>query len=100
MNRDLKILAETVVLRREFYRRGDTAEQIPPNDGQPLVDIGAAEWIAVPGGSGPLAGVDFASDRGAEVAAELGLTAADFKDWEPSGETGFTVTDVRAVRGG
>ena len=44
MNRDLVIVAKTVVLRGQLYKKGDTAERIPQNDGQPLVDIGAARW--------------------------------------------------------
>lgn len=47
--------------------------------------------------AGPLAGIDWATDRGAEVASELGLTAEDFQHHSPTGETGYTVADVRAI---
>lgn len=44
-----------------------------------------------------LAGVDFASDAAAELAAEQGLTADSFAALTPSGATGFTVADVRGL---
>lgn len=47
--------------------------------------------------SGPLAGVDFASDEAAQAASDAGLTAADFKGQEPSGAGGFTKPDVRKI---
>lgn len=46
----------------------------------------------------PLAGIDFASDEAAELAATLGLSAEILKRKTPSGKTGgFTVADVRAA---
>lgn len=44
-----------------------------------------------------LASIEFASDGAAEEAASAGLTADDFAGIEPSGKTGFTVGDVRAL---
>lgn len=44
-----------------------------------------------------LSGVDFASDEAAELAAELGLTAAVLGRKTPSGKNGYTVADVRAA---
>ena len=42
-----------------------------------------------------LAGIDFASDNSAELAADLGLVASDFDGREPSGKGGYTSRDVR-----
>lgn len=47
--------------------------------------------------SNKLAGVVFASDAAQKAAAEEGLSAADFDDKEPSGKSGFTAADVRAI---
>lgn len=44
-----------------------------------------------------LAGVDFASDEAAELAAELGVTAARLQRSTPTGKNGYTVADVRAA---
>lgn len=41
--------------------------------------------------------VDFASDEAAEAAAEAGLTAADFEDYDPSGAGGYTKADVQKI---
>lgn len=47
---------------------------------------------------GRLAGIDFASDEAAELAAEAGLTAQDLKRSTPTGATGgYTVADVKAA---
>lgn len=48
----------------------------------------------------PLAGVNFASDAAAEVAAGAGLRAEDFAGKEPESARGFTVGDVRDLVGG
>ena len=50
-----------------------------------------------PRGQAPTAGLDFASDEAAELAAELGLTAAVLGRKTPSGKNGYTVADVRAA---
>ena len=44
-----------------------------------------------------LESVTFASDRALQVAEDAGLTAESFEDAEPSGRTGFTTKDVRAI---
>ncbi len=44
-----------------------------------------------------LAGIDFASDNAAELAADLGLVASNFDGLTPSGKGGYTVRDVKAV---
>lgn len=46
----------------------------------------------------PLAGVQFASEEAARLAAELGLAAVSFADRDPSGQGGYTVADVRALK--
>lgn len=43
--------------------------------------------------------VTFASERAAELAAELGLDERAFEGLEPSGATGYTVADVRRAAG-
>jgi len=42
-----------------------------------------------------LAGIDFASDNSAELAATLGLNTSHFDGRKPSGKGGFTSRDVR-----
>lgn len=49
---------------------------------------------------GDLSGVDFASERAEELARdEFELDAEDFDGETPSGDTGFTADDVRAIAG-
>jgi len=50
-------------------------------------------------GYDPLGGVDFASDAALELAIEeeLDATEGDFQDKEPSGETGYTKADIKAL---
>jgi hypothetical protein len=48
--------------------------------------------------TGPLSGVNFASDEAGELAVESGLTAADFEGVSASGSSGgFTKGDVQKV---
>ncbi|HEX6940303.1 MAG TPA: hypothetical protein VF158_12895, partial [Longimicrobiales bacterium] len=50
----------------------------------------------------PIPGVDL-TERAGEIAVAAGLTAEDFVGCEPSGRTGYTVADVKAIlaaRGG
>jgi hypothetical protein len=45
----------------------------------------------------PLEGVAFASPTAKARAEQLGLTAANFANREPSGKTGFNARDVEAA---
>jgi uncharacterized Rossmann fold enzyme len=61
------------------------------------VGAGAEEEEAK--GYDPLQGVDFASDAALELAieSELNVTEGDFDGEEPSGETGYTKSDIEAI---
>ena len=94
MRRRAKMLAD-VQQGGRMLKAGSVVEA-REGDLAPLVMHGLAAWTDdAPDHPGPLAGIDWASDRGAEVAAEIGLTAADFHGIEPTGAGGYTVEDVK-----
>lgn len=73
-------------------------EDLAPDEpfGRPLMEEIAAQ---PPETLAATMSVDFASAAAAELADELDLTDADFAEWEPTGKTGFTVSDVRHIAG-
>ena len=83
----------------------EEVEETPPEDGEGTEEGSSEDSESsneeeaddeVPPVGNPLAGVNFRTDRGGEVAAQMGLTSEDFSGMDPSGKGGsFTVQDVR-----
>jgi hypothetical protein len=101
-------MGATYAVRRAFVHEGqyvtnDNVHDLPVEVLEDRLQSGHVERLDVSpeheaaAARAHLAGVDFASDEAAELAADARLTAAHFAGRTPGGKGGFTAADVRRL---